>query len=78
MNDLEIKIKNIVSKQLGVPVGQISTDSRFIDDLGGDSLDTIEMLLTLEDEFGIEVEEEIAEELHTVGSVVDLLKSKVL
>ena len=78
MNDLENKIKKIVSRQLGIPIEQISVDSKFIDDLGGDSLDTIEMLLTLEDEFGIEVEEEVAEELHTVGSVVDLLKSKVL
>lgn len=78
MEDIELKIKNIVSRQLGIPVTQISTDSKFIDDLGGDSLDTVEMVLTLEDEFGIEVEEEVAEELHTVQAVVDLIKSRTL
>jgi acyl carrier protein len=76
MDDIELKIKNIVSRQLGIPVTQISTGSKFISDLGGDSLDTVEMVLTLEDEFGIEVEEEVAEELHTVQAVIDLIKSR--
>jgi acyl carrier protein len=76
MDDIELKIKKIVSEQLGIPVDQIDNSSAFIADLGGDSLDTVEMVLTLEDRFGFEVEEEVAEELHTVQAVIDLVKSK--
>ncbi len=74
MDDIELKVKKIVSEQLGIPVDQINNSSAFIADLGGDSLDTVEMVLTLEDRFGFEVEEEIAEELHTVQAVIDLIK----
>lgn len=77
MDNIELVIKKIVSRQLGIPVEQVHFTSKFVDDLGGDSLDTIEMLLTLEDEFGFEVEEEVAEELHTVQSVIDLVRSKM-
>lgn len=77
MDDVELKIKKIVSEQLGMPVDQIQNDSAFIADLGGDSLDTVEMVLTLEDRFGFEVEEEIAEQLHTVQAVIDLVRSRV-
>lgn len=77
MDNIEVVIKKIVSRQLGIPVEQIHPHNKFVDDLGGDSLDTIEMLLTLEDEFGFEVEEEVAEELHTVQSVIDLVRSKM-
>ncbi len=74
MDDIELKVKKIVSEQLGIPVDQINNSSAFIADLGGDSLDTVEMVLTLEDRFGFEVEEEVAEELHTVQAVIDLIK----
>ena len=77
MVDIELKIKKIVSDQLGIDIGQIHNHSAFVADLGGDSLDTVEMLLGLEDEFGFEVDEEIAEELHTVQSVIDLVNSKL-
>ena len=76
MDNIELKIKKIVSEQLGIPIDQISNNSAFVADLGGDSLDTVEMVLTLEDRFGFEVEEEIAEELHTVQAVIDLVRSK--
>lgn len=77
MEEIEIKIKRIVSEQLGIPIEQINPEHKFIDDLGGDSLDTVEMVLTLEDEFEFEVEEEIAEQLHTVRAVIELVKSRL-
>jgi acyl carrier protein len=76
MNTLEVFLKKIVSKQLGVSVDQISKDSKFIDDLGGDSLDTVEMVLILEDKLRIEIPEEVAEELVDINSVIDYLKSE--
>jgi len=77
MDDIELKIKKIVSEQLGMPVDQIQNNSAFIADLGGASLDTVEMILTLEDRFGFEVEEEVAEELHTVQAVIDLVRARL-
>lgn len=76
MNDIEFKIKKLVSEQLGISIETISIESNFIKDLGGDSLDTVEMVLSLEDEFGFEVDEEVAENLYTVGDVIRLVQSK--
>jgi acyl carrier protein len=75
MTDLENFLKKIVSKQLGVPLNQIHTDSKFIEDLGGDSLDTVEMILLLEDKLKIEVPEEIAEQMYDIRSVISYLES---
>lgn len=74
MTDIELKIKKIVSEQLGVPVGDIKTTHSFVEDLGGDSLDTVEMVLTLEDEFDIIVDEESAEQMDTVQKAIDYVK----
>jgi len=71
MNDIELRIKNIVSRQLDVPVASIQNHHSFIKDLGGDSLDTVEMVLWLEDEFKILVDEEAAEEMNTVQKAID-------
>ncbi len=76
MVDIELKIKKIVSEQLGIAIEQIKNESAFIADLGGDSLDTVEMVLTLEDRFDLVVEEEVAEQLHTVQAVIDLVRSR--
>ncbi len=76
MDDIELKIKKIVSEQLGIAIEQIKNESAFIADLGGDSLDTVEMVLTLEDRFDLVVEEEVAEQLHTVQAVIDLVRSR--
>jgi acyl carrier protein len=75
MEDIEIKIKKIVSEQLGVPIDIVQNNSKFVADLGGDSLDTVEMVLTLEDVFGIEVEEEDAEQMDSVQAVINYIKS---
>ena len=75
MTDIDIKLKNIVAKQLGISINQVTMESKFIDDLGGDSLDTVEMVLLLEDKLKIEIPEEIAEELYDINSVISYLKS---
>ena len=69
----EQEIKKIISDQLGIDLALVTNDKHFIKDLGGDSLDTVEMLLSLEDKFDIEVPEEVAEEIHTVQMAIDLV-----
>lgn len=68
MADMD-KIKKIISEQLGVDEGEITPESHFIDDLGADSLDTVELVMALEEEFGIEIPDEDAEKIQTVGDV---------
>lgn len=71
MNNIEARIKSIVSRQLDVPITSIQNHHSFIADLGGDSLDTVEMVLWLEDEFKILVDEESAEQMDTVQKAID-------
>ncbi len=73
MNNIELEIKKIVSRQLDVPIEKIENHHSFIKDLGGDSLDTVEMVLTLEDKFNIEVSEDEAESMFTVQIVIDYI-----
>lgn len=70
------KVKKLIASQLNISEDQITEDSRLIEDLGADSLDTVEMLMTLEDEFGIAIPDEEAMKLSTVKSIVDLIDSK--
>jgi acyl carrier protein len=76
MNDLESKIKSVVAKHYGIAEDQVKGDSSFVGDLGGDSLDIIELLLTLEDKHGIVIPEEVAENLDTVQKVYDYINSQ--
>lgn len=64
------KVKDIIVEQLGVNPEQVTTDAKFIEDLGADSLDTVELVMAFEEEFGIEVPDEEAEKLQSVGDVV--------
>lgn len=75
--NIELRLKKIVSRQLGIPSESIRLDSKFIDDLGGDSLDTVEMILAVEDEFGIEIPEEEAEKMLDLNCVIEYLKSNI-
>ena len=75
MEEIELKVKTIISKQLGINIGNIENANRFVHDLKGDSLDTVEMLLTVEDEFGFEIDEDTAESIETVQMVIDLIKN---
>ena len=75
MEEIELKVKTIISKQLGIKIGDIQNENKFVHDLKGDSLDTVEMLLTVEDEFGFEIDEDAAESIETVQMVIDLIKN---
>lgn len=68
------RIKEIISDQLGVNEKDISLDSSFVDDLGADSLDLVELLMAFSDEFMMEISDEEAEEIKTVGDVYEKLK----
>jgi len=70
------KVKDIISEQLGVKKEEIKPESSFIDDLGADSLDTVEVVMALEEEFGIEIPDEEAEKITTVGEAVKYIDAK--
>jgi acyl carrier protein len=73
---LEDKVKEIIVEQLGVNAEQVTPDASFIEDLGADSLDTVELVMAFEEEFGAEIPDEDAEKLTTVGAVMEYLKGK--
>lgn len=69
------KIKGIIAEQLGVEEESITMESSFIDDLGADSLDIVELIMALEEEFDMEIPDEEAEKIVTVGDVVEYIKN---
>ncbi|MDJ0733327.1 MAG: acyl carrier protein [Nostocaceae cyanobacterium] len=71
------KVKNIVAEQLSVEADTITPQSNFVNDLGADSLDTVELVMALEEEFDIEIPDEAAEKITTVQETVDYIKDKV-
>jgi len=71
------KVKDIISEQLGVKKEEIKPESSFIDDLGADSLDTVEVVMALEEEFGIEIPDEDAEKITTVGDAAKYIEEKL-
>ena len=73
---LEDKVKDIIVEQLGVNANQVKPEASFIEDLGADSLDTVELVMAFEEEFGAEIPDEDAEKLTSVGAVNEYLKSK--
>ena len=75
MEEIELKVKTIISRQLGISILDIQNENKFVHDLKGDSLDTVEMLLTVEDEFGFEIDEDTAESIETVQMVIDLIRN---
>jgi len=74
---LEEKVKNLVITQLGVDASKVTNDSSFIDDLGADSLDTVELVMAFEEEFEMEIPDEDAQKMRTISDVIDYLKDKV-
>ena len=71
------KIKKIIIDQLGVDESEVTMEASFVDDLGADSLDTVELVMALEEEFGIEIPDEDAEKLITVGDAVKYIEMKL-
>ncbi len=76
MSDIAGKVKSIVSEQLGVKLEEVREEAKFIDDLGADSLDTVELVMALEEEFGAEIPDEDAEKLTTVGEAIKYIQEK--
>ena len=74
---VEDRVKEIIIDQLGVEEKQVDSDASFIDDLGADSLDTVELVMALEEEFEIEIPDEEAEKIATVQNAVDYIKDHI-
>ena len=70
------KVKEIIAEQLGVKKEEVTDEAKFIDDLGADSLDTVELVMALEEEFGIEIPDEDAEKMVTVGEAIKYIEQK--
>ena len=74
MAELDTKVAEIIAEQLGVDVSEVVPEASFIDDLGADSLDTVELVMALEEEFGVEIPDEDAEKITTVKKALDYIK----
>jgi len=76
MADVADKVKEIIVEQLGVTPEQVTPEASFIEDLGADSLDTVELVMALEEEFDVQIPDEEAEKITTVQQAVDYIKAK--
>ncbi len=77
MSDTLEKITEVIADKLGVEPSKITPEAKFVEDLGADSLDTVELVMQLEDEFNLEIPDEEAEKLTTVGSVVEYINKHI-
>ena len=76
MSEVEAKVKKIIEEKLSVNVDQITNDAKFAEDLKADSLDTVELVMALEDEFGLDIPDEEAEKIKTVQDAIDYIATK--
>ena len=74
MSDIAQRVKKIVVEHLGVDEGKVTAEANFIDDLGADSLDTVELVMAFEEEFGIEIPDEAAEKIQTVDDAINYIQ----
>ena len=74
---LEDRVRDLIVDQLGVSPDEVTKEASFIDDLGADSLDTVELIMAFEEEFGIEIPDEDAEKMSTVGDAIEYLEKHV-
>jgi acyl carrier protein len=77
MSSVEERVKKIVVEQLGVSEGEVKPEASFVDDLGADSLDTVELVMALEEEFDCEIPDEQAEKITTVQQAIDYINSRL-
>src|SRR5690242_7223146 len=75
MSDIAERVKKIVVEHLGVEAAQVKEDAKFIDDLGADSLDTVELVMAFEEEFSIEIPDDAAEKIQTVGDAINFINA---
>ena len=75
MSSIEERVKKIVVEQLGVKEEEVTNNASFVDDLGADSLDTVELVMALEEEFGIEIPDDAAETIQTFGDAVKFIQT---
>ena len=75
-DDVSSKVKKIVADHLGIDESKVTEESSFIDDLGADSLDTVELVMAFEEKFGIEIPDDAAETIQTVQNAIDYIQSK--
>ena len=75
-DNIEAKVKEIIINELGVEPEKVTTDASFVEDLGADSLDTVELVMAFEEEFGMEIPDEEAEQLQTVGDAVRYIEGR--
>ena len=75
--DVQAKVKDIIVQQLGVDLDKVTLEASFVDDLGADSLDVVELVMAFEEEFGVEIPDEAAEKIATVKNAVDYLSQNL-
>jgi acyl carrier protein len=76
MSDFSARVKEIIANELGVEIEKVTEDASFVDDLGADSLDTVELVMAFEEEFEVEIPDEDAERMQTVGDAIQYLEEK--
>ncbi len=76
MSEVETQVKQIVVDHLGIDEAKVTPESKFIDDLGADSLDTVELVMAFEEKFSIEIPDDAAETIQTVQNAIDYIQSK--
>ena len=76
MSDIAERVKKIVVEHLGVEAAQVKEEAKFIDDLGADSLDTVELVMAFEEEFNVEIPEDAAEKIATVKDAIDYIEKQ--
>ena len=74
VENVQERVKNIIVEQLGVEADQVKTEAQFVNDLGADSLDTVELIMALEEEFDVEIPDEKAEKIKTVGEAISYIE----
>ena len=74
--NIEERVKHVINYQLGVPLDDLKPGDKFVDDLGADSLDEVEIVMAIEDEFEIEISDEVAETIRTIQQAIDYIASR--